>query len=62
MLALAAGLAWIAFLEPAWPGCLLAALAAATAIRGWRRPRQDAVEPPAVIDIGTATTIYRPQR
>jgi hypothetical protein len=62
LLALAAGLAWTALLVPAWPGLLLAAGAAAAAIRTWLLSRQTAAAPPAALDIAEATTIYRPQR
>jgi predicted pyridoxine 5'-phosphate oxidase superfamily flavin-nucleotide-binding protein len=62
MLALMAGLAWIALLVPTWPGFLLAAGAAAAAIHAGLLPRRTAAEPTAAIDIAEATTIYRPQR
>ena len=62
LLALAAGLAWAALLVPEWPGLLLAAGAAAAAIRTWLLSRQTAAAPPAALDIAEATTIYRPQR
>jgi hypothetical protein len=62
LLAFAAGLAWTALLVPEWPGLLLAAGAAAAAIRTWLLSRQTAAAPPAALDIAEATTIYRPQR
>ena len=62
LLALATGLAWTALLVPAWPGLLLAAGAAAAAIRTWLLSRQTTAAPPAALDIAEATTIYRPQR
>jgi len=56
------GLAWIALLDPAWPGFLLVVVAAAMLIRGWLAMNDTAVEQPAAINIAEATTIYRPQR
>ena len=60
MVAIGAGLAWIAVLVPAWPGALLVAMAAAAMIRARTPQRQAAVAPSAAIDVGEATTIYRP--
>jgi hypothetical protein len=60
--ALLAGLAWTALLDPVWPGLLLAAGAVAVLIRGWLVPSETAVEQPAATNVAEATTIYRPQR
>jgi hypothetical protein len=60
--ALLIGLAWIALLEPAWPGFLIAGVAAAMLIGRWLVRSETAVEQPAAINIAEATTIYRPQR
>ena len=60
--ALVAGLAWIALLEPTWPGVLLATAAVAALIRYWLMPRETTDEKPAAIASAEATTIYRPQR
>jgi hypothetical protein len=55
----AAGLAWIVWLAPAWPGAaLLLAAAAAVAMRHWPRPRRRAVVPRSVA--GEMTTRILP--
>jgi hypothetical protein len=55
----AAGLAWIVWLAPAWPGAaLLLAVAAAVAMRHWPRPRRRAVVPRSVA--GEMTTRILP--
>ena len=60
--ALLAGLAWTALLDPVWPGLLLAAGAVAVLIRGRLVPSETAVEQPAATVVAEATTVYRPQR
>lgn len=61
LLTLLAGLAWGMLLVPAWPGFLLAGVAAAAAILTWLKPRREAaVATPTPTAIGEATTIYRP--
>jgi len=60
--ALLIGLAWIALLDPAWPGLLLAAGAVMALLWCRLMPGEPAVAQPAAINIADATTLYRPQR
>jgi len=62
VLGMLAGVVWAVFFLPVWPAVLLVAAGAVGLMRTWPRFQPATAGTPAAVDIGGATTVYRPQR